>query len=232
MSPQEHAECAEGLTCVQAGTAKFFSGYTIARLRFANGHVLVLRHWTTSSAGIASTSVWHQYPDNSWRLYTSVLEATPPARHSVVRESFAVPIRLCWSDAYRLRVDVRSVGLEWEIDFRDSPGTRALSWLSSVMPESFKDKAFVRRMIEWVGKAVLGTDSLCLSDMTPDGDGFLVMPAAIWKVEDARAWQRGISLGKLLRTTAKTRVDGLSADAAGVLIFGNAVECRTDTASN
>jgi hypothetical protein len=220
-SPQWHAEIVERLARIPEDDHERFVGYAILGQRFASGHVLALRRWPAASIGPAYTSVWHQLPDGTWRLYANVPAAQSCARYidSATRGTWERPIRLAWADPYRLCVDVRGVGLEWEIDFRRTWMTRAFSAAGVVLPESALSSDSVLRGLEWMARASLKSEALGLSGVMPNGHAYRALPRRIWVMDDARAWLNGESLGAPERSEGGTRIGTLTVPTSGALAF-------------
>ena len=220
-SPQWHAEIVERLARIPADDHERFVGYAILGQRFLSGHVLALRRWPAASTGPAYTSVWHQRPDGTWRLYANVPPAQSCARYidSATRGSWEGPIRLSWAYPYRLCVDVRGVGLEWEIDFRRTWMTRAFSAAGFVLPESALSSDSVLRALEWMARGWLEMRTLRLSGVMPNGHAYRALPRRIWLMDDARAWLNGVNLGPPERSEGGARIGTLTVPTSGALAF-------------
>lgn len=220
-SPQWHAEIVERLARIPADDHERFVGYAILGQRFASGHVLALRRWPAASIGPAYTSVWHQRPDGTWRLYANVPPTHSCARYvdSATRGSWEGPIRLAWADPYRLRVDVRGVGLEWEIDFRRTWMTRTFTAARFLLPDSALASDVVLRVLEWMARAWLKGGTLGLSGVMPNGHKYRALPRRIWLMDDARAWFNGVSLGPPVQSKVGARIGTLTVPTSGALAF-------------
>lgn len=223
-SPRMSAEDAEKLARVPSGDGERFDGYTIVGQRFQSGHVLALRRWAASSIGPAYTSVWHQFPDAAWRLYSTVSSAHSCARYidSATALSWKGAIRLCWADPHRLNVEVRGVGLEWEIDFRDSWFSRAFGATVGVIPAELLDADPALRAVEWATNAYLGPGALSLAGVMPNGNAYRLLPRELWLMEDARAWLNGVSLGPVEPAAGCARIGELAVPTSGILAFATA----------
>jgi len=220
-SPQWHAEIVERLARIPdpADDHEWFDGYAILGLRFQSGHVLALRRWPAASIGQAYTSVWHRRPDGGWRLYANVPPAESCARYidSATSGSWEGPIRLAWADPYRLRVDVRGVGLEWEIDFRRTWMTRFFPAVHSVVPTAALASDPVVRALEWTARSWCEVGGL--SGVMPNGHVYRALPRRIWSMDDARAWLNGVSLGPPERGLGEVHLGTLTVPTSGALVF-------------
>lgn len=221
-SPQWHAEVVERRAHIPPDGDERFVGYAVLGQRFQSGHVLALRRWPATSIGPAYTSVWHRSPDDTWRLYADVPPAQSCARYidSAMSSSWEGRIRLAWSDPYRLCVDVRGVGLEWNIDFRRTWITRAFTAARSVLPDAALATEPVSRALEWMARACLGVGGL--SGVMPSGHYYRALPRCIWLMDDARAWLNGVNLGPPERAAVNPRIGSLTVPTCGALAFVSA----------
>lgn len=220
-SPQWHAERTERLAHVEPGEGDRFEGYAVVGVRFTSGHVLVLRRWPASSIGPAYTSVWHRTPDGSWHMYVTAGAGPSCVRYfpSIVSRWREDVIRLCWSDPYRLRIEVRGVGLEWELDFRASLFTNAFGVLRALLPHGVAAHPVVLRAIEWLAHRWLGIGRVPLVGTMPNGSPFRAVPRRLWLMDDSRAWLRGESLGTVDRSNAEVLLESYRVVTSGVLAF-------------
>jgi len=221
-SPQWHAEVVERRAHIPTDDHERFVGYAVLGQRFRSGHVLALRRWPATSIGPAYTSVWHQLPDGRWRLYADAPAAQSCARYidSATSSSWEGRIRLAWSDPYRLCVDVRGVGLEWNIDFRRTWITRAFTAARAVLPDAALAADPMSRALEWMARAGLGVTGL--SGVMPNGHNYRALPRRIWLMDDARAWLNGVNLGPPQRGAVGARIGTLTVPTCGALAFVSA----------
>jgi hypothetical protein len=168
--------------------------------------------------------VWHQFPDGTWRLYADVPPEQSCARYidSATSGSWEGRIRLAWSDPYRLSVDVRGVGLEWEIDFRGNWLTRAFTATRFALPDTALASDSALRAVEWIARAWLEAGAIRFSGVMPNGHKYRALPRHIWLMDDARAWLNGVSLGSPERSEVDARIGTLRVPTSGALAFVSA----------
>ena len=222
-SPQYQAENVERRARVTASEYERFVGYAVLGQRFESGHVLALRRWPASSIGPAYTSIWHQLPTGTWRMYSNAPAEQSCARYtdSAMHDLVQAPIRLTWTDPYRLQIDLRNVGLEWEIDFRRSWMTSAFNASRLVLPDAaLAAKPALRALERMAGWLKVGT--ILLTGVMPNGQQYRVLPRRLWLMEDSRAWLHGASLGLPQRDGENARFGTLSVPTSGALAFMSA----------
>lgn len=218
-SPQWHAEQAERLARVAPGIGDRFSGYAVVGVRFSNGHVLVLRRWPASSIGPAYTSVWHQSPDHQWHMFVNAGAGQTCVRYfpSMAAKWREERIRLCWLDPYRLRVEVRGAGLEWEIEFRRTWLTRIFGAVRSILPFALASSRPSLLAMQWMADHWLGAGRVPLLGVMPNGSAFRAVPRELWLMEDSRAWINGESLGAVDRSNVEVSLESYRVVTSGLL---------------
>ena len=223
-SPQWHAEQAERLARVQPGEGDRFAGYAVVGVRFASGHVLVLRRWPASSIGPAYTSVWHQSPDGAWQMFVNAGAGQTCVRFfpSMATRWREEKIRLCWLDPYRLRIEVRGAALEWEIEFRQTWLTRVFGAVRRIMPFALASSRPSLRAMQWMSHHWLGAGRVPLLGVMPNGSAFRAVPRQLWLMDDSRAWLNGESLGAVDRSNVEVPLESYRVVTSGLLAMVNA----------
>lgn len=181
-----------------AGAGERVSGYGVMGLPFRSGHVLGLRRWTASSVGAPFTSIWHRDPEGRWTFYESVSADIACTRYfgAEVEHVHTGPIELEWQDPRHLRI--RTLGsdhVEWSVEVRSTPATRAMSFLGSVLPTpAWRSRPLLSAMGAVAGR-VLRVGKVKLTGMTSNGQRFDANPLRIWRVTDSHAFVDGQELG-------------------------------------
>ena len=213
-----------------AGPGDRYAGYTVLGLRFNSGDVLALRRFPTTSVDIGYTSVWHRSPDGVWTLYADVPAGQGCGRHfgSLASHAVVAPIRIHWTDARALEIEVDSgQRLKWKVELASNAVTTAFNIAATALPPSWWTNRWALKITQPLVDLALWAGRLRLFDRLPEGIRVRVLPQALWSVDASRAVLAGRDFGPLRTYSAKRPMDiwpqRRSLFAAGAMIVRSPV---------
>jgi hypothetical protein len=178
------------------GDDERFVGFGVMGFPFASGHYLALRHFPATSFAPGYRSVWHRDPAGTWTFY-----ATTPGQQSCARYfSAATPedavqcdIDVAWVSPWTVFVQIDGL-LEWTVDIRATPMSRAVSAIGRALPERAWTSPTALNLIGSTAGALLRAGTVQLSGIAPNGQQFMIAPRQVW-LASGRAALRGVDLG-------------------------------------
>ena len=193
-----------------AGPGDCYAGYAVLDLRFTSGDVLALRRFPSASVGIGYTSVWHRGPDGVWTLYADVPPGQGCGRHfgSLASHAVVAPIRIHWTDARSLSIEVDSgQRLKWKVELASSAVTTAFNAAATALPPSWWTSRRALKITQPLVDFALWAGRLRLFHRLPDGVRVRVLPQALWAVDASRAVLAGRDFGPLKSFGGNRKVD-------------------------
>ena len=224
MEPRDYTQALETSARLPAGSQERYNGYGVMGLTFASGHILALRRFPASSVGPGYTSIWHRTPKGEWTFYADVA-----ARQSCMRyfgksavAAIEIPITLSWTTARRLSVRIRAVDLDWWLEVRATPATRALNQVSRLLPEAAWRKRGVLQLIAATAGVMLRLGHVRLTGAVPNGQHFIATPRRMWMVAASRAVLAGEDFGLPGPVQPQARLGDFWIPQRGVLALAQA----------
>ncbi len=179
MYPQTSVTHLESNPIVPSGSGeRFGGGYGIMGLPFTSGHLLAFRRIPASSIGPGYTSVWHRGPSGVWTFYTDIDPELACVRFygNAIQHSIRTPIDVRWESPEHLRIAVQQAGLVLAVQLKTSPATRALNWISPLLPAWAWKNLFSLRLMANTVRFMLGLGKVNLSGFVPNGHFFRANP--------------------------------------------------------
>jgi len=201
-----------------------FRGYGVVASPFLSGHVLAFRRMTASSLGPAYTSVWHREPDGFWTMIVDVDPALSCPRFfsSAMYRVTQEEIELNWNGPRQLSVRVRAMGLQWGVRLVSDLVTRGMSWVGSLLPGPVWKNPGFRSAAGQLGGRALRVGKVSLSGLAPNGQRFMALPRALYRIEATAAVFRGMDLGPTGPLEEQTRLGDFWIPNAGLFAVGEA----------
>ncbi|BCT75641.1 hypothetical protein SCMU_14830 [Sinomonas cyclohexanicum] len=188
---------AEEIPVLPRGDDERIAGSGLVGLAFESGDYLATRRMTTSF-GPDYTAVWHRSPGGDWTVYSTNDPEHSCERYigaACTRPSVRGPIRVDWLDGFTMRVSIGGT-LEWTTALADTPITRLMTSVCSLMPERAWTSPASLGVMGRASGPMLRTGTLRLEGSVPNGQHFAMAPKRIWAVEDSHALLDGRDLGE------------------------------------
>jgi len=194
-SPQ-HAAAHQHTTQPPRDGADTVTGCGVMGVPFESGDYLALRRWPVSSFGPGYTSVWHRTAQGEWTIYADAPPEVSCARFmsSAVSTVVTLPITMRWTGADYLHIDAPP-RIEWTVRFGPSTATRALSRMAGMLPAPVWRSDRALWLLGGIAGVALGTGTVQMTGITPNGHRFRVHPLRLWMVRDSRAHVDGVPTG-------------------------------------
>ncbi|MDQ4213112.1 hypothetical protein [Microbacterium capsulatum] len=196
------------------------TGYGVMGVPFGSGHVLALRRWTASSAGIPFTSIWHRTPDGRWRFYESTDSTVACSRWFATSSDTPIPaqIDIAWLDDWTLQV--RSVEVDWTVRLAATPVTRAMSVVAGNLPDRMWHSRATLTAMQTMATAAMGVGTVGLLGRTPSGGEFDASPQRVWRVADSHALIDGADAGVPHPLPVQAAVGDFAIPQRGIFAIG------------
>jgi class 3 adenylate cyclase len=177
-------------------------GYGIWSVQFESGDLFALRCFPFAGLG-GFTTLWHQAPDLSWRMY--VASDTPDAAcpryfGSAVVSAELADINVEWETERDLRIRVRRrhmLDLDWKVRLRSSWRTRVLNAVSRLLPEGTWRWPILPSVMGTVVRRFLDLGDMRLTGQTPNGQRFWLNPRKVFLADQSSAHLDGRDLGAI-----------------------------------
>jgi hypothetical protein len=199
-----------------------FNGYGVMGLSFTSGHILAMRRFPSSSVGPGYASVWHRDPAGAWTFYANAEPRLTCTRYfgAAAARAIETPIVLSWPDANRLRIEVPSARLDWDVELASTFATSFLNKLGGVLPQAAWRSPTVLRAMTVVAGALLNAGRLGLSGAVPNGQTFIANPRVMWVVRASRASLGGADLGSPGPVSPQARLGDFWIPQRGIFALG------------
>jgi hypothetical protein len=222
--PRRFVEELEAAAELPAGSDERFNGYGVMGLPFGSGHVLAMRRFAASSVGPGYTSVWHRKPDGHWAFYATVSPRLACTRYfgAIARQAIETEIGLTWLAPFCLRVALRSVPFEWDIEVASTAATRLMNAAGRLLPRGAWRSPAVLAAMGKVAGPLLGVGRVGLQGRVPNGQHFIAAPRLLWAVVDSRARAAGEDLGPPGPVQPQARLGDFWVPQRGILAIGQA----------
>jgi hypothetical protein len=213
----------ESAPVLPPGIGERFSGYSVAGVTFASGHLLALRRFPASSIGPAYTSVWHRTPTGEWTLYTDVEPGLACGRYFGGGGTRTVEdeIRLNWLGEFSFTVGVPTLRLAWAVHLRATWPTRLLSMVAPCLPDALWCRTPLRRGAAAITGRALRIGALALDGVVPCGQRFSLEPRRIWVVDASTARIGGHHLGPPVLPHVQERLGDFWIPRWGLFMVGH-----------
>jgi class 3 adenylate cyclase len=184
------------------GDIEWMLGYGVWSMQFESGDLFALRCFPSAGLG-GFTSLWHQAPDLSWRMY--VASDTPDAAcpryfGSAVISAEPAEIETAWETERDLRIRVHRrhmLDLDWHVRLRSSWRTRILNTISRTLPEGAWHWPVLPRVMGSAVTRFLDLGDMRLTGQTPNGQRFWLNPRKVFLVDQSSARLDGRDLGPM-----------------------------------
>jgi hypothetical protein len=195
--PRHLVERLEAAPPLPPGSEDRFNGYGVMGLPFTSGHILALRRFPASSVGPGYTSVWHRDPGGAWTFYANAEPRFACTRFfgAAVSQAIETDITIAWPGPYRLRIEIRTVPLEWDVTIGPTPATRFMNALGRLLPRAAWRSPTMLQTMSIVAGRVLNAGRVGLQGTAPNGQRFIANPRVLWAILESRAALRGEDLG-------------------------------------
>jgi hypothetical protein len=223
LEPRNVVELLEATATLPAGSEERFNGYAIMGMPFASGHVLALRRFPASSIGPGYTSVWLRDPMGRWTFYSDVNPHTSCSRYFADARSSVErgPIRLKWSNAWELTIGVPAARLVWDVQLAESPATRALNRVATVLPAPLWRWSVVLTLMASVAGRALDAGQFQFFGLTPNAQRFRANPGRLWVIEKSRALIGDIDAGEPAPLREQARLGDFLIPQRGIFVIGS-----------
>ncbi|HEX5479577.1 MAG TPA: hypothetical protein VFY79_07635, partial [Dehalococcoidia bacterium] len=177
-------------------------GYGVWSVQFASGDLFALRCFPSAGLG-GFTSLWHQAPDLTWRMY--IASDTPDAAcpryfGSAVASAEPAVIDLEWETPHDLRIRAHRrhmIDLDWHVGIRSSWRTRMLNAASRRLPEGAWRWPVLPSVMGELATRVLDLGAMNLVGQMPNGQRFWINPRKVFLIERSAAVLDGQDLGPM-----------------------------------
>lgn len=221
-TPRSAADAVEDRGLQPAGRGEHFTGYGLVGLPFESGHILGFRRFPASSVGPGFTSIWHRSPRGRWSFSSTAAPAVSCARYTgeISDDSREMPIEHEWIEPFRLRVACDHPAIEWEITFRSTLTTRALTAAAQRLKDQFGAHDAVLRGAGSAAGLLLRAGRLRLVGTMPNGQGYRLVPSQVWEVASSWASLEGADLGRPARLPQQEAIGDFLIPQRGLLAVG------------
>lgn len=220
--PRSLAGQVESAPQLPPGDRERFNGYGLMGLPFTSGHILAMRRFPASSVGPGYASVWHRNPGGAWTFYADKEPRVTCTRyfgHAAAR-AIETRITITWPDPHRLRIEIPSARLEWDVELTSSFATSVLNRLGGYLPEPAWRNPAVLRAMTVVAGSLLNAGHIGLSGAVPNGQSFVANPRVLWVVRASHASLGGTDLGTPGPIRPQARLGDFWIPQRGILALG------------
>jgi hypothetical protein len=225
LEPKELVDSLEQGTELPSGNEERFSGYGVLGVPFTSGHLLAMRRFPASSLGESYTSVWHRDPQGRWTIYTSVAPqmACPRYFGSAIDEASVREIEITWTSPRDFTLSVEEdPALEWHLSLGQTPATRLINAVGSVLPDALLRKEAVLKAMGKAAALMLRAGHLPLAGQVPNGQRFLLKPKHISVIQSSTARRANQDLGSVGPLAVQTRLGDFWIPQRGMFVIGHA----------
>jgi hypothetical protein len=225
LEPKELVDSLEQGTELPSGNEERFSGYGVLGVPFTSGHLLAMRRFPASSLGESYTSVWHRDPQGRWTIYTSVAPqmACPRYFGSAIDEASVREIEITWTSPRDFTLSVEEdPALEWHLSLGQTPATRLINAVGSVLPDALLRKEAVLKAMGKAAGLMLRAGHLPLAGQVPNGQRFLLKPKHISVIQSSTARRANQDLGSVGPLAVQTRLGDFWIPQRGMFVIGHA----------
>jgi hypothetical protein len=225
LEPKELVERLEQGTELPSGNEERFSGYGVLGVPFTSGDLLAMRRFPASSLGESYTSVWHRDPQGRWTIYTSVAPqmACPRYFGSAIDEALVREIEISWTSPQDFTLSIEEdPALEWHLSLAQTPVTRLMDAVDSVLPDALWRKEAVLKAMGKAGGLMLRAGRLPLAGQVPNGQRFHLTPKHIWVIQSSTARMGNQDLGSVGALPVQTRLGDFWIPQRGMFVIGHA----------
>ena len=201
-----------------------FQGYGVMGLPFSSGHVLAYRRMTASSIGPAYSSVWHRDPSGEWTMYVDGdPELSCPRYFGRAMDRVVVGgIEVSWEGPMHLSIRVPEGRIQCGMRMSSDFMTQALRRVLWTVPERIWKWGGVLPAAGHIAGRTLGIGRVALSGRTPNGQRFMMVPRAVFRIEAAAAVLEDRDLGPVGPQEVQARLGDFWIPNGGIFATGAA----------
>jgi hypothetical protein len=205
------------------GADERFTGYGAMGVPHPGGHYLVFRDMVASSLGTPYRAIWHRDPTGHWTIFTTVAPNVSCPRYfgSVTAVERVPAIEVSWPDDWTIDIGMGS-RLSWRLVLQQTPATRTMSSMASLMPEWSWNNTAVLASMGLMASGALRSGRMRLSGRTPNGQRFKAAPLRVWRVIRSHAALDGIDLGVPGASASQSRLGDFWLPQRGLFFVGRA----------
>jgi hypothetical protein len=225
LQPKDLVDSLEQGTELPSGNEERFSGYGVLGVPFTSGDLLAMRRFPASSLGESYTSVWHRNPQGRWTIYTSVAPqlACPRYFGSAIDETGVREIEISWTGPRDFTLSIEEdPALEWHLSLAQTPATRLMDAVDSVLPDALWRKEAVLKAMGKAGGLMLRAGRLPMAGRVPNGQRFILKPKHIWVIQSSTARMANQDLGSVGALAVQTRLGDFWIPQRGMFVIGHA----------
>jgi hypothetical protein len=223
LEPKDLVDSLEQGTELPSGNEERFSGYGVLGVPFTSGNLLAMRRFPASSLGESYTSVWHRNPQGRWTIYTSVAPqlACPRFFGSAIDEALVREIEISWTSSQDFTLSIQEdPGLEWHLSLAQTPVTRLMDAVDSVLPDALWRKEAVLKAMGKAAGLMLRAGRLPMAGQVPNGQRFHLTPKHIWVIQSSTARMDNQDLGSVGALPVQTKLGDFWIPQRGIFVIG------------
>jgi len=223
--PKELVDRLEQGAELPSGNEERFAGYGVMGVPFTSGDLLAMRRFPASSLGQGYTSVWHRDPQGRWTFYSDVPPqlACPRYFGSAVGEAVVREIEITWSSPRDFTISIaEDSGLDWHLSLAETPATRLINAVGSVLPDALWRKEAVLKPMGKAAGLMLRAGRLGLTGQVPNHQRFIANPMLIWAIQSSTARMGNQDLGSVGPLPVQTRLGDFWIPQRGIFAIGRA----------
>jgi hypothetical protein len=223
--PKELVDRLEQGAELPSGNEERFAGYGVMGVPFTSGDLLAMRRFPASSLGQGYASVWHRDPQGRWTFYSDVPPqlACPRYFGSAVGEAVVREIGITWTSPRGLTISIEEdPGLDWRLSLAQTPATRLINAVGTVLPDALWRKEAVLKPMERAASLMLRAGRLGLTGQAPNRQRFIANPMLIWAIRSSTARIGDQDLGNVGPLPVQTRLADFWIPQRGIFAIGRA----------